>query len=313
MRRLHRNLLILAGVLAVGVSCVTITEEDPRRARGIFYPEPVPSSAWAPRGSHAPRQPAATAWIAPTGGPPAGVCVFLEGEGSGEELDPVLRRFSQVGFRVLRVRVEALVAPPLELSVDRPEQIDAVAGQLAAAVDTRLADVASQVRRLLAQQHQKEPDSPERPLVLGGVGLGACLVPAVAARLGESVDAAVLVGGGASLFEIVLAGSLATDGVDLQVGALTPAQLAYFGDVYLAESRLDPYHTARFLGGKPVLLVHARFDEVVPHWTGDILHARLGSPKRLRVLGDHEDLLDELEERAGWIVAWAEGAVATRR
>ncbi|MFG0318000.1 MAG: hypothetical protein ACF8XB_12050 [Planctomycetota bacterium JB042] len=293
----------------LAASCVTITEEDPRRARAILYPEPVPVSAWAVRPVDGTRAPPPSEWVPPESERRAGVLVFLEGEGSGDEVEPVLERFSEAGFRILRMRIDPLVDPPRRMAVARPEEIDDVAGELARAVDARLAGVARAVVAELDRIDVAQPAEPLRPLVLAGVGLGACVVPPVAARLGGGFDAAVLIGGGASLFEVVAAASLETDGVELEVGSLTAPQREFFGDVYLAESRLDPFHTARFLAGKPVLMIHARFDEVVPHWTGDVLHGRLGSPMRLRVLGTHDDLLEEVEDRAEWIATWVEDAV----
>ena len=298
--------LVITGL--AGAACVTVSDADPRRGGRLFYPEPIPASGWP---GVVPTARSSLSWIEPAADRTSGLLVFLEGEGGGGAgQDAVLARFAARGYRILRQSVDALVSPPLRIEIDRPAAIDAAAARLAAVMDDRLASVAYAVEQALAQLSIDQPDVPQRPLIVGGIGLGACLVPTVSARLAGTVDAAILVGGGASLFEVVQSGSLETDGVEISSVALTPAQREFFGDLYLSESRLDPYHTARFLGGTPVLEVQARFDEVVPHWAGDTLHARLGSPKRLRVLGDHEDLLDELEDRADWIVDWVDEAVA---
>ncbi len=242
---------------------------------------------------------------------PRGLVVSLEGPCFPEDGEEVLDELLERGFLVLRVQVPGLVRRPERLEIRGEEDLGGAALAAAAAIDDQLAERAYAVEATLGFLAVRRPDLPLAPLVLMGCGLGAAAAPAVAARLDGAVDAAVLVGGGANLFEVSQEGE-GVDGIEVDAGwtGLSDTQRSWLSELYLAESRLDPYHTSRFLGRTPVLVFHARLDEVMPAWSGELLHRRLRQPDWVRVLGDHEDVLEEWVERAEWVADWVEEAVA---
>jgi len=81
---------------------------------------------------------------------------------------------------------------------------------------------------------------------------------------------------------------------------------------YLRCSRLDPYHTAPCLVDKPVLVVHAVFDGIVPASSGLVLYDRLGAPDRLRFSGGHTAMFYFMEDNAPKIATWLDRAMQER-
>jgi hypothetical protein len=63
---------------------------------------------------------------------------------------------------------------------------------------------------------------------------------------------------------------------------------------YLKSAPLDPFHTARALKGKPVLMIHGSADLAVPAALGDVLWERLGQPERISMAVGHELLFMNL-------------------
>ncbi|MBI4880413.1 MAG: hypothetical protein HY812_12260 [Planctomycetes bacterium] len=269
-----------------------------------YLPDPRPAEELAAADS-------ALVFVEPREREPRGLVVSLEGPCFPEDGEEVIDELLERGFAVLRVGVPCLVRQPLHLAIRGEEDLDGAALAAAAAIDDQLAERAYAVEAMLGFLAVRRPDLPLAPLVLMGCGLGAAAAPAVAARLDGAVDAAVLVGGGANLFEVSQEGE-GVGGVETDAGwaGLSGKEQSWLSELYLAESRLDPYHTSRFLGRTPVLLFHARLDEVMPAWSGELLHRRLNQPDWIRVLGDHEDLLEEWVERAAWVADWIEEAVA---
>ena len=53
-----------------------------------------------------------------------------------------------------------------------------------------------------------------------------------------------------------------------------------------------------------MVCVTGQWDEAVPSPVSALAWSRLERPDRFRVLGDHEDVLDEARDRAEWIAAW---------
>lgn len=244
-------------------------------------------------------------------GEPRGLVVGLAGAGAAQELWEELR---ERGYAVLKSELRRVVREPVTVHILSDRDLDPAAREIARAVDDRLAEKAYAVEALLSYLAARRPDLPSRPLVLTGLGLGAAAIPVVAARLGRRIDATVLVGSGANLLEICLTGDLKDGGIEVisPDGELSLEAFNWLSDLYLAESHLDPFHTSRFLGRSPVLMLQARFDEVVPAWTGELLFQRLGRPDRVRYLGDHDDILDEAASQADWIGDWVDRATENR-
>ena len=245
---------------------------------------------------------------------PRGLVLGVVGASAALGPQELWEEFLERGYAVLKTGMPLLVREPLTVHVLGDQDLDPAARKIAAAVDDRLAEKAYAVEAILEYLSARRPDIPLRPLVLAGFGIGAAAVPVVAARLGRRIDATVLVGGGANLLEISLTGEGLESGIELisPAGDLGPEAFQWLSDLYLAESHLDPFHTSRFLGRSPVLLLQARFDEVVPSWTGELLFQRLGRPDRLRTFGDHDDILGRAASDAVWIGDWVDRATQIR-
>lgn len=198
-----------------------------------------------------------------------------------------------------------------------------VGNSLAARFDDELADWAYSLEAVLAELNEVRPEIPQRPLAMLGFSVGALGLPACAARLGDGVDAAVLVAGGADLFEI--ARTTAKEQMRLQwpddlnsSGAgrsdREPLAVAQMHEAYRAAAQLDPLRTAAALRGTPVLVVHATFDVVVPAKMGDELHRLLGEPPRTVLPLGHRWLLRwGMRLYAGRVARWVEWQTAAVR
>ncbi len=79
-------------------------------------------------------------------------------------------------------------------------------------------------------------------------------------------------------------------------------------DPYLEASRLDPYHTAPLLRGRPVLQAHGTSDTWVPASSGELLYELLDRPDQLVMSGGHELLFYFLPDKAEFIADWVEEA-----
>ena len=75
--------------------------------------------------------------------------------------------------------------------------------------------------------------------------------------------------------------------------------LARFVEPVLRESQLDPYHTAGAIRELPVLMLHARYDQIVPASAGELLYQRLGQPERWSFASGHLGLFMLLPFKAG--------------
>lgn len=221
----------------------------------------------------------------------------------------VIQRLRQDGWAVLEVGHPSRMYEPFLYHItptsDPAHHAPIIAGEL----DHRLAEWAIGIESALAFLADEQPDLAQRPLVLAGFSLGAIVLPPVAARLDDRVDAAILVAGGANVSEI-LSNVVLTDGT-----RFAGFSLAYADGVpdelrravstqYLSTSQLDPYRTAGALRGKRVLLLHAIFDHIVPADTGTLLYNRLGRPERWRYFFGHLGLFWWLPNEANAIARW---------
>jgi len=152
------------------------------------------------------------------------------------------------------------------------------------------------IRQLL--EHQV-PTLHSLPLVLIGISAGALNTPAVYHEMKDDVDAVVLIAGGANMFEIVQEGAFTNWKFSM---ALTP-----YNDYeeYLAIPSRDPYHLAPELPLN-TLIVHAKWDRVVPAANGDLLWERAGKPERWIFSGGHLGLFVVFDWYADDIVNWIE-------
>lgn len=251
--------------------------------------------------------------IEPARGMPCrGVIIHIAGLGSIEYEEPVLNELLARGWALLRIATPRVWwYESNEYRIDSRDDIDPVARKIAASFDDLLAESAYAAEAALQWLAAERPDIPRRPVAILGCSAGGLLAPAVAARLHDQIDAAVLVGTGANLLRISQTSDLTDGGIklrwapDLPIGGLRGRLF----ERYLEHSLLDPHHTARFLLDKPVLFVHAEFDSTVPAECCHELYNRLGRPDRLTWYVGHRLLFFTLGGQAKRIADWLDGAV----
>jgi len=134
----------------------------------------------------------------------------------------------------------------------------------------------------------------------------------VAARLGDDIQAAVLIAGGANLLEISMDSDLSNGGIRFnwgrgRGGAKDKKALL---QAYLNHSRLDPYRTATTLADKPVLQYWGQWDKWVPANSGKLLTQRLNSPDMVTVRGGHCVLFFLLPNQSNRITEWVNKSMA---
>lgn len=242
-------------------------------------------------------------------GPARGMVVYLEGLGGDDYVAPTLEALRADGWTTATKSFKW---------VSSFERIDAAgeggierAGEaVARAMDDCLAEEAYAVEALLEYLEATRPELPRRPLVLIGASGGALAAPAIAARLAGRVDAAVLIAGGANLFEITQFSSRTGGGLEIgwPPGGPTGEMIAAISERYLARSRLDAAHSACFLANVPAVVFDGRFDRIVPARCGDLLYERLARPERIRFFGGHAIVFWRLPGYAEWIRDWVRRA-----
>jgi fermentation-respiration switch protein FrsA (DUF1100 family) len=249
----------------------------------------------------------------PLDGPARGLVVHLTSYGGYQYERPILQELRARGWAVLWVDSSTVRPETTRVDVD-PIDIGAAAGRIAANIDDRIAEIAYAVEAALEYIAHERPHIPVSPMVVTAYSAGALSAPSVVALLQNRVDAAVLVGGGANLLEIAQRSTL-TDGglkLDWKNGTPTAAQRQQLYDAYLQASRLDPYWTALALRDKPVLVLHAIFDRIVPAANGDLLYERLGRPARVNFMLGHGLLFYRLPNSTRDIADFVDSSAATR-
>ncbi len=248
----------------------------------------------------------------PPGVRPRGMLVHIAGLGSLQFEEPLLNELLSRGWCVLRVATPRIWwYESLSYKMESWEDVEAGARKLATAFDDLLAESAYATEAGLAWLASERPDLPQEPLAIVGCSAGGLIAPAVVARMPERFDACVLVGAGANLLKVSQMSDLTDGGVKLDWKDGIP-NLAFRDRLfkrYLELSKLDPYHTARFLRHKPVLFVHAEFDSTVPASCCLELYDRLGRPDRLTSFLGHRLLFLTLPAQTIRIADWLDKAV----
>ena len=243
-----------------------------------------------------------------------GICVVTPGLGGWTDVENQFVALADLGWTVVGLTPDLL----------RPHRVAARKGtrgtgeKLSAQVDSELAEDAFVVEAVLRQLVRETPTLAERPLVLVGSSLGALGLPAIAARVATAsvvdgtplprVCAAILIGGGAGLGDIMLRSALGRrwlEGAGIDVEAVDVATLRADLD---AHCRFAPEHCAWALDGRPVLLIDASFDAIVPRATADRLWKALGEPQRWSYPVGHIGLFvlvgdDEWNRALEWVDA----------
>ncbi|MDX2146271.1 MAG: hypothetical protein SFZ23_02015 [Planctomycetota bacterium] len=192
-----------------------------------------------------------------------------------------------------------------------PEDAARAGQDIAEAVDTVIAGNARAAISVMDYIQTQRPDLQGIPIVYMGFSAGALVTPACVAAIKPYVAAAVMVGGGANLFEISQTSVLTDGGLRVACGdeKLPEKLMPLVSAAYLRSTTLDPYAMAPLLADLPILQVHATGDDWVPAATGDVLWHRLGKPDRLTIGAGHELLFYFLPSKSKRIADWVEEAV----
>ncbi|MHC5022550.1 MAG: alpha/beta hydrolase [Planctomycetota bacterium] len=207
--------------------------------------------------------------------------------------------------------------PSNAVHLDLADGIEACGSTLAVELDDRIAEWVYAIEAMVAYLRQRRSDIPLHPLVVVGCSAGALQLPALAARHPGAIDAAVLVGGGADFIDVIRNTDLPDDFLRDRVGfsvrwtgrAPNRQQWDAIQAEYLSRSRLDPYHSARYLSATPVLMLHARHDAIVPARSGERLYQQLGRPERWTYGLGHVGLFWWLPNEAARIADWIDQVV----
>lgn len=243
-----------------------------------------------------------------------GIILHLQGLGTLEYEQPILDELTKRGWTLVR-----LVSPGVWWYESKPitiasrDDIQPVGERIARIIDDMVAEPAYAAEAVLEYLKKTRPRLEQSPLVVLGFSAGALTTPTVVARIQDRVTAAVLIGGGANLFMLSQRSDLTDGGIRVSwPGELgTAADRERLSDAYLRASRLDPYHTARTMVDKPVLLVQAALDSTVQASGGDLLWERLEQPDRWVFSGGHRLLFWRLGDQAVPIADWIDQAIAT--
>lgn len=211
---------------------------------------------------------------------------------------------------------ERFKLPPtgFELTADTdPEELGRT---IAEAIDNTLAENAYAVAAAVEYFIDTHGSDAVGPIAVLGYSAGSFAAPAVAARLlaeGHAVDAMILIGAGADIFEISQTSVLANVAFNLTpVRGPEPSQerIDEAHSAYLKHTRLDPYALAPALADIPAFLMIADDDTFVPN--GELLDQRLQRPHRVRYFGGHGGLFYFLPMQTPRMIRWLDGIVAAR-
>jgi fermentation-respiration switch protein FrsA (DUF1100 family) len=249
----------------------------------------------------------------PLDGPARGLIVHLTSYGGYQYERPILQELRARGWAVLWVDSSTVRPETHRVDVD-PADVVPAAQQIAAQIDDRVAEIAYAVEAGLEYIARERSHIPLSPLVVTAYSAGALAAPTVVALMPDRVDGAVLVGGGANLLEIAQRSTLTDGGLKLvwKHGVPSSGDRQRLFDAYLKNVRLDPYWTALALRDKPVLVLHAIFDRIVPAANGDLLYERLGRPARVNFMLGHGLLFYRLPNQTQIIADFVDTAAANR-
>lgn len=242
---------------------------------------------------------------------PIGLVIHMAGLGSVEYEQPVIDELLARGWAVVRIATPSVwwyESKPVVIKT--AADIEPTGERLARTIDDLVAEPAYAAEAALEYLAERRPDIPQKPLVMVGCSAGALASPAVVARMPEKFAAVVLVGAGANLLKLSQTSDLTDGGIRLMWadGVGNVSERARLYDTYLMNSHLDPYHTARTMTDKPVLVVQAALDSTVSAAGGELLWERLERPERWIFTGGHRLLFWRLKDQAKPIADWIDKA-----
>lgn len=171
--------------------------------------------------------------------------------------------------------------------------------------DAKYCQVITATKAIREQMMLQLPTLQNLPFVLVGISAGALNTPAVYHELQEEIDAVVLVAGGANMFSIVQDGVFTNwKFVDEQKNHFSNDALELIETEYLKTPSRDPYFLAHSLPHERTLIIHAKWDKVVPATNGDLLYERAGKPERWIYPSGHLGLFATFSSHAPEIVDW---------
>ena len=231
-----------------------------------------------------------------------------------------LSQARDAGWHVIAMTVDSSFSHSQQLPANKDGET-----ALALRIDNHLADRAYALESMDSFLRAERPELLLRPTVLVGVSAGAIAVPTVAARTGPP-DAAVLVAGGENVADIIIESPLFAEHTQLvepgdgnraegeRFEPVTDAGLrSDFARNAFAQCRLDPARTAPSLSSTPTLMLHAKYDNIVPSHTGDDLFKSLGEPERWSYRIGHAGLCAMLPWKANQILKWLDAVTLASR
>ncbi len=263
--------------------------------------------------------------------PAKGTIIFLPGiESLSKHEISILESIQQAGWNVLFVTVGERTFTRRTISIvdesDDPSiEHDEGATKFAKQIDNHLADRAYGVESMLQFLRNKKPEFLQEPIALVGLSAGAISLPAVAARI-DPPDAAILIAGGENVAKIMATSPLfkehtyinqtkryTVDGkTEISTNPVTdPEVLKKLVDETLELTHLDPKKTAKSLQKVPTLMLHAKYDCVVPAKTGIALYHTLGKPERWTYPCGHVGLVYMTKWKIHPVLEWIEKEAST--
>jgi hypothetical protein len=248
-----------------------------------------------------------TAWN--IGEPPRGLVLILCGLGGLQHSSRVLgNELLEDGWAIVYVYT-AMNAPDYKTDIELSDEkhYSTFAIEL---FDIRFCQVIGATKAIRHHMEQQLPSLESSPFALIGISAGALNLPAVYHEMKEDVDAVVLIAGGANMFDIVQEGAFTKwkfthDGGD----TFTNDELRKIGTEYLNQLSRDPYHLASGLPHDKTLIVHAKYDAVVPAENGDLLWERAGYPERWVFSGGHLGLFMIFDKHSKEIAKWLDSKI----
>ena len=226
-------------------------------------------------------------------------------------IDTVVRRLRQDNWAVLRLlSASSRFTETTEFVINPRTNLEREAQRAADELCGRAAEIAYAVESAFEHMLSQNPELRGKPRVAIGGSAGAMTMCTVVARDPAAYRAVLMIGGGADYWLINersnyrrTADAIRIDWVGGDPGEETRKR---FTAAYMEHARLDPYHTAAALKGKPVLLFYGSLDRAVQAALGDLLWERLGRPRRDVVPYGHEFLFglvpSKLDEFSAWLI-----------
>ncbi|MBL0869001.1 MAG: dienelactone hydrolase family protein [Phycisphaerales bacterium] len=235
-----------------------------------------------------------------------GIVVHLQGLAGVQYEQPVVDAVRRDGYVCIATEFPWANWKPVTIELGTEKDVFDAANALAEMSDQTLAEAAYAVEAAVEHLWRTRPELKDKPVVLMGFSAGSLALPTVAARLGERVRGAVLVGSGANIAHIIQTSQLTDGGVRLMAFGkrCEGAMAGLISGEYIRRSTLDPFHTAASMRRVPTLMLLGASDDIVPTTLGEELYHRLGEPEKWVFAGGHRRLFVQLDARAERIARW---------